>query len=414
MLSTGFWSKLSKTGSSTATTERKPSGKSVSRYSNLLSPKEKYDHLTEYGTQMLCLLSSEYGCGYLSKNFDRLTGHSSDSKMGPDFFQLVHEDFRERLEGLLAQDNASRSPQPLRCKLQHADGKWYWYMMQVHPRNQSGENVCILDNIHEHMQTQNTLHKARLEAELALRARSEFLANMSHELRTPLNAVIGFSQIIESEMFGKLTNPQYLDYIKHIQESGYDLLSRIEDLLEIANIDAGRVMLDREKVMVSDIINHVLQAQTHHAFTAHVELKAPPLKEDLCLNVDRLKLQHILGHLVANSIRHCEAGGQIILDVALTYEGDIRLRVSDTGVGMTDLKLRNLMAALEEDNCWFAKNNRSIGLGLALTKEFVSLHGGQVQFSSKSGAGTTVDILLPKTCLLSTAIQSRDHLQAAG
>jgi signal transduction histidine kinase len=325
----------------------------------------------------------------------------------------MHEDYRARLFATLAKNDAKQ--QSLRCKLHHADGSWQWYKLVIHPRSQNGEHVCIIDNIHDSMQAQNTLHKARLEAELALRARSEFLANMSHELRTPLNAVIGFSQIIESEIFGKIANPQYMEYVRHIQESGYDLLARIEDLLDIANIEAGRVVIDREEVYISDIFKQVMDAQTHHAFSAHVVLKQPPIQNDLLLYVDRLKIQHILGHLVANAIKFSQEGGHVIIDVALTYEGDVRLRVSDNGVGMTETKLRNLVTALEEDNCWVAKNNRSVGLGLALTKEFVSLHGGNVSVSSKTGTGTTVDIILPKDCICTPMAlrQSERGLQIA-
>ncbi len=363
-----------------------------------LSPKEKYDYLTQYGTQVLCLLSPEDGCTYLSRNFDGLTGHKSDECMGDGFYDLVHEDYQIRLTKLLA-ENKPGNPQTLRFKMRHEDGSYQWYKTLVHPRGSNGQHVCIIDNIHDSMQAQNTLHKARLEAELALRARSEFLANMSHELRTPLNAVIGFSQIIESEMFGKIANPQYIEYVRHIQESGHDLLARIEDLLEIANIDAGRVVIDREEVYLSDMLRHVVDAQAHHAFAARVVLKQPPVQQDMLLYVDRLKLQHIMGHLVANAIKFAQEGGHVIVDAALTYEGDVRLRVSDNGVGMTDSKLNNIVAALAEDNCWVAKNNRSIGLGLALSKEFVTLHGGRLSVSSKTGKGTTVDIILPKECV---------------
>ena len=420
MLKNKFWTtKLApsqkpaeKSGETTRPTSKAPS--KAHRVAPL-SPKEKYDYLTEYGTQVLCLLSAEHGCVYLSRNFDQLTGNDGEACMGDGFYDLMHEDYRARLFAMLAADDKKlKGPQTLRCKLRHADGSWQWYKMLIHPRNANEEHVCIIDNIHDSMQAQNTLHKARLEAELALRARSEFLANMSHELRTPLNAVIGFSQIIESEIFGKISNPQYIEYVRHIQESGYDLLARIEDLLDIANIEAGRVVIDREEVYVSEIIKQVMDAQTHHAFAARVVLKQPPIQNDTLLYVDRLKIQHILGHLVANAIKYAQEGGHIILDVALTYEGDIRLRVSDNGVGMTEPKLRNLIAALEEDNCWVAKNNRSIGLGLALTKEFVSLHGGRVSVSSKTGAGTTVDIILPKDCICNPmALRQPDRMRQA-
>lgn len=378
-----------------------------------INAQEKYNYLTEYGTQILCLLDATQGCLYLSRNFETITGMKRDARLGEKFFGIVHGDFRARLKEILA-GSKEKPASPFRCKLQHADKKYYWHQFRIYPKQEApGECVCIIENIHDNMLTQNTLQKARLEAELALRARSEFLANMSHELRTPLNAVIGFSQIIESEMFGKIENPQYIEYVKHIQESGYDLLAKIEDLLEIADIDAGRVQLAREEVYAGDILRQVADAQKHHAHAAQVALETPPLDVDMLLYVDRLKLQHILGHLVANAIKFSREGGRVTLACEKTGGGRLLFTVHDAGSGMSDVKLDAIVTALKEDNCWTAGNNRSIGLGLALTREFVALHGGNVNVESKPGDGTTVTINLPKHCVRAALVKTADYLQVA-
>lgn len=364
-----------------------------------LSPQEKYEFLSEYGSHILCLVQKSGDCTYLSRNFESITGLACSEQLGKQLVELVHPDFHERLLALLV---SCTEAQTLRCKLRHADGKWYWYQFLVHPRQEkAGELVCVVENIHEHILAQNTLQKARLEAELALRSRSEFLANMSHELRTPLNAVIGFSQIIESGIFGKIENAQYLDYIHHIQQSGYDLLAKIEDLLEIANIDAGRVTLSKEEAYASEIIQHVLESQSHHANAARVSLMGSS-QEDSLLYVDKLKLQHILGHLVSNSIKFSAPGGSIQVLTEASNEG-IAFTVRDHGSGVAPAKLEAISAALQEENCWSSANeNSAIGLGLALTREFVALHGGQVQVESEPGQGMTVVISLPKECVRAT------------
>ncbi|MBY0407428.1 MAG: PAS domain-containing sensor histidine kinase [Rickettsiales bacterium] len=366
-----------------------------------LTPQEKYDFLSEYGSHILCLVQKDVGCTYLSRNFESITGLPCAEQMGKPLSGLVHPDFHERLAAVM---DACETQHILRCKLKHADGKWYWYQFLIHPRSEgkAGELVCVVESIHEHVSAQNTLQKARLEAELALRARSEFLANMSHELRTPLNAVIGFSQIIESEIFGKIDNPQYMEYIRHIQESGYDLLAKIEDLLEIANIDAGRVTLSKEEVYASDILQHVLESQSHHANAARISLFSEPSEEDSLLYVDRLKLQHIMGHLVSNAIKFSSAGGSIALSARACQTG-LDFYVRDRGAGMSPDKLAAITTALLEDNCWSSANeNSTIGLGLALTREFVALHGGQVQVESRLNEGTTIIIALPKECVRAT------------
>jgi two-component system cell cycle sensor histidine kinase PleC len=326
----------------------------------------------------------------------------------------VHNDFRQRLKSLLANTKTKPSA-PLRCKLQHADKKWYWHQFHIHPKHEGGpgESVCIIEDIHDSMLTQNTLQKARLEAELALRARSEFLASMSHDLRTPLNAVIGFSQIIESEIFGKIENPQYIEYVKHIQESGYELLSKIEDMLEIANIDAGRVQRSRSEVHISEILRQVMEMQKHHAHSVNITLEIAPAPADVLLYVDRLKLQHILGHLVTNAIKFSREGGRVTLAYEKVDGGQLQLTVHDDGSGISDVKLGGIVKALEEDRCWTSDSSRNIGLGLALTREFVALHEGRVAIDSTINKGTTVTITLPKNCMHATPVQERDYLKEA-
>ncbi len=372
---------------------------------------EKYKYLTEYGTQILALFTPSGNCTYLSRNFERLTGHQTDAGLDGIFFKLIHPDFRERLKNTLRPIGLAAETAPaqiLRLKMQHGDGKHYWYQFTLHSKPE--HYICLIENIHEHMQTQSTLQKARLEAELALRARSEFLANMSHELRTPLNAVIGFSQVMERGVFGKIDNPQYSSYIRHIQESGHDLLAKIEDLLEIANIDAGRVSLNCEEIYINDLISHVINAQMHHAQDAKVAISYVP-RGNVLMFVDRLKIQHILGHLVANAIKFNNAGGEVTIEINRDGKNGIRLSVHDNGVGINDLKCHDIRESLQQDNCWTAKNNQHIGIGLALTKEFIALHGGTVEISSSNGIGTTVSITLPRECIRMVAARKDDNVK---
>ena len=406
---------------SKSTENEKPASKpplpdtSAIYYDDRLSAQEKYEYLSEYGAHILCMMSTDKGCTYLSKNFESITGLTCAEHLGDNLYSVIHSDYHKRLQEILTVRSEDTKPQQLRCKVRHADQKWYWYLFLIHPKREgeAGEYVCVAENINDNMVTQNTLQKARLEAELALRSRSEFLANMSHELRTPLNAVIGFSQIIESGIFGDIDNPQYMEYIKHIQESGFDLLAKIEDLLEIANIDAGRVTLAKEEVFAADILCLVTEAQAHHANAAKVTLKLEPAQKSLLLHVDRLKLQHILGHLVANAIKFSQPGTIITLEAAPSEQG-VEIYVHDTGAGIPEDKLDAISSALQEENCWtVVSNNQSIGLGLALTREFVALHGGNVAISSKAKEGTTITIALPKECIRTGTTKKSASLRQA-
>lgn len=369
-----------------------------------LSAQEKYDLLSEYGAHILCLIDASGQCTYLSRNFETITGLAIAEQLSKPLHELLHTDFHERLQACFTNSSPRQIAQPLRCKVKHADGKWYWYQLLIRSRSTGRANdfVCVMENIHDMISAQHTLQKARLEAELALRARSEFLANMSHELRTPLNAVIGFAQIIDSEMFGEINNEHYKDYIRHIQDSGYDLLAKIEDLLEIANIDAGRVTLSKEEARLADIFDHVRHTQLHHANASQVSLEIGACVTDRLLYVDRLKLQHILGHLVSNAIRHSARGGVVSVHSHTGAEGLV-ITVSDQGAGIMPDKLAAILTAMQEENCWASANEHgTIGLGLALTREFVALHGGQVDVHSVTEEGTTITITLPPECLRDT------------
>lgn len=370
-------------------------------YKPQLSPDDKYAYLTEYGTQILMLFNHDGSCTYVSRNFETITGHGKDAAAGSGVFQMIAPETRERMQEIVRLQHSSPTPQILRAKLTHAGGKQQWYMFMLHPKKNAAqaEIVCVAENIHENILTQNTLQKARMEAELALRSRSEFLANMSHDLRTPLNAVLGFAQMITGEVIGKIDNPHYMEYAKHIQESGYDLLAKIEDLLEIASLDAGHVTLDRNVVKLGEILKQVVDAQAHHTHGKRIKLVCDATNNSTELYVDRLKIQHILGHLVSNAVKHCKAGSQINIRTSKLKEGGFRLRVTDNGCGMDEIRLTQVKNALIQQSCWTSKHGQGIGLGLSLAKEFVELHGGDVTIESGINQGTTVDIILPRDCV---------------
>jgi PAS domain S-box-containing protein len=367
---------------------------------------EKYEYITEYGTQILCLLNVKEGCTYLSRNFEKLTGHFAPSQYGQAFFDIFHSDFSEKFRTFLPSCISASAAQNFRCKLQHADGKFYWYQLAVH--NNNGEYVCVMENINENILVQSTLQKAKLEAELALRARSEFLANMSHELRTPLNAVIGFSQIMESGLLGKIENEHHAGYIKNIKESGHDLLAKIEDLLEIADIEAGRISLAREEVYINDLVKNAMQMQEHHAKEKNVALSYIP-RGNMLLFVDRLKLQHIIGHLLSNAIKFNKSGGAVTIEVSRAENSALKISVHDNGEGMSDIKCHDIREALQQESCWTAKDSHHIGIGLALTKEIVNLHEGEVDIESSAGIGTTLSLTLPRQAL--RIVRAREMLQ---
>ena len=200
--------------------------------------------LRDYGTQAVALFHSEKGCVEVSENWPELTGHTRAACTGGLFFFHLHPDQRERVLQLIASAPESGEENvKIKCRLQHAgedgvEGNWQWYQLALFPAppedHTQHDTIMLLHNIHEEVQMQHRMQKTKIDAELKEHMRSKFIGDVSHDLRTPLNAIIGFTQMMESGIFGPIGNLQYHDYLRHIRESGYELLDRIDDLLDSA------------------------------------------------------------------------------------------------------------------------------------------------------------------------------------
>ncbi len=235
---------------------------------------------------------------------------------------------------------------------------------------------------------------AMTRAEAANQAKSEFLANMSHELRTPLNAINGFSEIMAGEMFGPLGDQKYKGYAGDILKSGQHLLSLINDILDMAKIEAGKLTLHYEIVSLKEIVDDAARLMRGKIQEAGLSLlvDAPDLPD---IEADHRGLKQVVLNLISNAVKFTPEGGQIV--VALSRLDDERLRVSvtDTGIGIAPEDLARLARPFEQVEGQHSKTTQGTGLGLALTKSLIELHGGELTMESEPGRGTTVSFDLP-------------------
>lgn len=235
---------------------------------------------------------------------------------------------------------------------------------------------------------------AMTRAEAANQAKSEFLANMSHELRTPLNAINGFSEIMAGEMFGALGDPKYKGYAADILKSGQHLLSLINDILDMAKIEAGKLTLHYEKVSLKEVVDDAARLMRGKIQEAGLNLlvDAPDLPE---IDADYRGLKQVVLNLISNAVKFTPEGGDIV--VALSREDDERMRmaVTDTGIGIAAEDLTRLARPFEQVEGQHSKTTQGTGLGLALTKSLIELHGGTLSIESEPGRGTTVSFDLP-------------------
>ena len=238
------------------------------------------------------------------------------------------------------------------------------------------------------------LKDERDKAERAASSKSAFLANMSHELRTPLNAIIGFSEIMTNELAGPLGDPSYKDYARDILTSGQHLLDMINDILDMAKIEAGKMTISTQPIDPVDPVDAAIRMIRRRAEEKEIEFVLEAQQNMPDIDADHRAIRQMMLNLLSNAIKFTDKGGRITVTVEQRGP-DIYFGVTDTGIGIPAEDLPRLATPFEQVSKTRDRNHEGTGLGLALTKSFAEMHGGRMQLSSIYGEGTTVAFILP-------------------
>ena len=218
---------------------------------------------------------------------------------------------------------------------------------------------------------------------------------MSHELRTPLNAIIGFSEVLRERLFGDLNDKQ-AEYLDDVLSSGRHLLSLINDILDLSKIEAGRMELDLSDFWLPEVLENGLTMVRDRASSHGIRLALMVDPAVGMVNGDERKIKQVVFNLLANAVKFTPAGGEINLSAAASG-GEIRIAVRDTGVGIAPEDQARIFDEFQQARGARARAPEGTGLGLALARKFVELHGGRLWVESQIGAGSTFAFSLPSS-----------------
>ncbi len=368
------------------------------------SGEERYRLLAENATDLITRHDEKGRVVFASHAAQSLFGEPVPKILGDGLFERVHVADRPAYLSALSCALANNEAVAVEFRVRRAGRgeamRYVFVEMRCRPLPASdtacerGGIVAVTRDISERKAQEAELLKMRDEAESANRAKSRFLANMSHELRTPLNAVIGFSEILNRELFGTLGEARYRDYARLIHESGEHLLQMVNDILDMSKIEAGKFKIVKEPFNVGALVKSCCDLMRHTAEQRSLSLIVdiePGIPE---LPADKRACKQMLLNVISNAIKFTDPGGWVRVSAKVAGR-NVALSVADNGIGIAEADLPKLGNPFVQANNSYDRSYDGAGLGLSVVKGLAKLHGGKLELVSTLGAGTTATILLP-------------------
>jgi PAS domain S-box-containing protein len=342
---------------------------------------------------IITILDAEGAIRSMSPAAERILGRGSDARVGANALssEFVHPDdlarFRAAQRSLL--EGRAESAE-VRLRVQHADGRWL--TLEAHSRVLAAPDglLIVTRDVTGQAALEEDLRMAKLAAEQANEAKSEYLSRMSHELRTPLNAILGFAQLLDLDDLAD----QQRDNLGHIMSGARHLLSLINEVLDIAAIEAGRLSLSLEPVALAEVAAETVSLIRPLADQHQIALTGPNVSCGTHVLGDRQRLKQVLLNLLSNAVKYNREGGSVQLDCEPVPEGRLRIKVTDTGLGIPPEAVGRLFIPFERVASQPSRIEGT-GLGLPLSKRLAEAMGGTLELVSAPQQGSTFWIELP-------------------
>jgi PAS domain S-box-containing protein len=281
----------------------------------------------------------------------------------------------------------------------HKNGTLFWEYASISAiKNELGEitsYLAVKEDITQRKRDMAELIAAKEQAELASYAKTQFLANMSHELRTPLNAIIGYSEALRSGVFGPMHNERQSEYLGDIQNSGNHLLQLINDILDVSAIEAGKLDLREEPFSLIHAADSCIRLVHPRAIKGGVTVTRGPMTGVHSIYGDPRRIKQILINLLSNAVKFTNPGGHVEIDADILENGNCAIWVRDNGIGMSPQDLQKALLPFGQADSGLDRKYEGTGLGLPLSKNLITLHGGTISIESTPDKGTVVTVVLP-------------------
>ncbi len=328
------------------------------------------------------------------------TGEEQAEELKKSWAQRIHPEDIQRFRHVYDAMIKKRTGGQIELRLRHANGAYHWVFMVVTLRHDNagrfvGFTATGVD-VTDRKQLESDLSKVQIKAEEAQAQKREFLSVISHELRTPLNAVIGYSEMLASSYAGPL-NERQRKYVQNVIISGRHLLDLVNDLLDITRIETGHVVLVPEEIEWASFIQDIQTRIEPMVKEKNIELTFILEPGLFFIEADLLRLRQIYMNLLSNAVKFNHRGGKVEVRIQTALNGQhVVCMVQDTGIGIPPEKLEELFHPFVQVDSSYARLTDGTGLGLALTRRLIRLHGGDIQVESNVGEGSIFTFTLPR------------------